>query len=83
MIRDTVSKSPSLPAWILLIPLASLVLLLGALQPMRGNPTERIVWYSVLAIIGAAALTRACRIQKEFDLFEPLHLVLADRKSVV
>jgi len=77
VIRDTVSKSPSLPAWILLIPLASLVLLLGALQPMRGNPTERIVWYSVLAIIGAAALTRACRIQKEFDLFEPLHLVLA------
>src|SRR5437899_1179306 len=77
MIRDSASQSPFLPAWIWLIPVASLVFLVEALQARLSNPTERIVWYSVFSIIGAAALTRACRVQKQFDLFDPLHLVLA------
>jgi hypothetical protein len=77
MTRDAVSKSPFLPVWVSLIPLAALVLLLEALQPGLGNPTERMLWYSVLAIVGATALTRACRVQKQFDLFEPLHMVFA------
>src|SRR6266699_3615604 len=77
MIRDRVSKSLFLPAWVYLIPLAAIVLFYEALQPRLGNPTERIVWYSVLSIFGAAALTRACRVQKQFDLFEPLYMVFA------
>jgi hypothetical protein len=77
MIRDSASQSPFLPAWIWLIPLACLAFLVEALQSRPSNPTEGIVWFSVISIIGAAALTRACRVQKQFDLFEPLHLVLA------
>jgi hypothetical protein len=77
MTRATVSQSPFLPGWVWLIPLAAVVSLFEVLQPGPGNPTERIVWYSVLMVIGATALTRVCRIEKEFDLFEPLHLVLA------
>ncbi len=77
MTRDTVSQSPFLPPWVWLIPLAALVLLLEALQPGLGSPTERMVWYSVLIIIVAAALTRVCRVQKQFDLLEPLHMVFA------
>src|SRR5260370_9478612 len=77
MTRETVSQSPFLPVWFWVVPLAALFLFFEALQPGPGNPTERIVWYSVLAILGATALTRACRVQKEFDLFEPLHLVFA------
>jgi oligosaccharide repeat unit polymerase len=76
MTRDTVAQSPFLPGWVWLIPLAAIVFLFEALQPV-GNPTERIVWYSVLIIIVATALARVCRVQRDFDLFEPLHLVLA------
>jgi len=77
MNRDTVSQSPFLPAWVWLIPVAALVLLLEALQSGLGNRAERMVWYSVLIVIVATALTRVCRVQKQFDLFEPLHLVFA------
>src|SRR5260370_24021796 len=77
MTRETVSQSPFLPVWFWVVPLAALFLFFEALQPGPGNPTERIVWYSVLAILGATALTRACRVQKQFDLLEPLHLVFA------
>jgi oligosaccharide repeat unit polymerase len=76
MTRATVSQSPFLPVWVWLIPIAALVLFLEALQPV-GNPTERFVWYSVLIIIVATALTRVCRVQRDFDLFEPLNLALA------
>ncbi len=77
MTRATVSASPFLPGWMWLIPLALIVCLFEVLQPGPGNPAESIVWYSVLMIIGAAALTRVCRIDKQFDLFEPLHLTFA------
>jgi hypothetical protein len=76
MTRATVSANPFLPGWVWLIPLALLVFFFEALQPV-GNPAERIVGYSVLIIIGATALTRLCRIEKQFDLFEPLHLTFA------
>jgi hypothetical protein len=66
-----------LPGWVWLIPLALIVFFLEGLQPGPGNPAERIAWYSVLMIIGAAALTRVCRIDKQLDLFEPLHLTFA------
>jgi hypothetical protein len=77
MTGHTISRSPFLPVWVWLIPLAALVLFLVALQPGLPNPIKLIAWYSILAIVGAAALTRACRVQKEFELFEPLHLVFA------
>jgi hypothetical protein len=76
MTRATVSESPFLPGWVWLIPLALIVFFLEALQPVD-NPTERIVWYSVLIIIATTGLTRVCRIQKQFDFFEPLHLTFA------
>src|SRR6266478_2754058 len=74
MIRDS-SQSPFLPAWVYLIPLAAIVLFYEALQPGPRDPSQRMVWFSVLIIIGTAALTRACRVQKQFDLFEPLYMV--------
>jgi hypothetical protein len=77
MTSHTVSRSPFLPVWVWLIPLAALVLFWVALQPGLPNPMKLIAWYSILAIVVAAALTRACRVQKEFELFEPLHLVFA------
>jgi len=77
MTRDTIAHSPFLPVWVWLIPIAVLVLFLEALQSGLGNPAERIVWYSVIAIIGATVLTRVCRVQRQFDLFEPLHMVFA------
>jgi hypothetical protein len=77
MIRDRVSQSAFLPGWVWLIPLTALALLLEALQPRLGSPTTRIMWFSVLVIIGAAVLTRVCRVQKQFDLFEPLHMAFA------
>jgi hypothetical protein len=76
MTRATASESPLLPAWLWLILLALIIFFFEAVQPV-GNPTKRIVWYSVLMIIGAAALTRVCRIEKQFDFFEPLHLTFA------
>ncbi len=76
MTRATVSASPFLPGWVWLIPLALIVFFFEAVQP-AGNPTKRIVWYSVLIVIGAIALTRICRIERQFDLFEPLHLTFA------
>jgi oligosaccharide repeat unit polymerase len=54
-----------------------MVLFYEALQPGLGHPEEQIAWYAVLMIIGATILTRACRVQKQFDLFEPLHLAFA------
>ncbi len=75
MIRDSASQSPFLPAWVYLIPLAAIVLFYEALQPGPRDPSQRMVWFSVLIIIGTAALTRACRVQKQFDLFEPLYMV--------
>lgn len=77
MIRDTVSKSPFLPAWVWLIPIGAAILLYEALQPAPRDASQRIVWFSVLMIIVATALTRVCRVEKQFDLFEPLHLVFA------
>jgi hypothetical protein len=76
MTRATVSDSPFLPGWIWLLPLALIALFFEALQPVD-NPTERIVWYSVLIIAATTALTRLCRIEKQFDFFEPLHLTFA------
>ncbi len=75
MIRDTVSKSPFLPAWVYLIPLAAIVLFYEALQPAPRDPSQRIVRFSVLIIVVATVLMRVCRIQKQFDLFEPLYMV--------
>jgi hypothetical protein len=77
MTRAAVSESPFLPGWVWLIPLALIVCLFEVLQPGPGNPAASIAWYSVLMIIGTAALTRVCRIEKQFDLFEPLHLTFA------
>jgi hypothetical protein len=77
VIRETVSRSLFLPVWVWLIPLGALVLLAEVLQPGPGSQAERVVLFSVLAIVGATALTRICRVQRQFDLFEPLHLVFA------
>jgi len=77
MTRAAVSESPFLPGWVWLIPLAALVSLFEVLRPGPGNPTERIAWYSVLIVIVAIVLTRVCRDQRQFDLFEPLHLTFA------
>jgi hypothetical protein len=74
MIRDTVARSPFLPWSVYLIPLVPMVLLYEAVQPGIGDPMAQITWYSVVMIIGSTILTRACRIEKKFDLFEPLHL---------
>jgi hypothetical protein len=75
MTRDTVSQSPFLPAWSWAVPLAIAVLFYEALRPGLRDPSQKIVWLSVLIIIGTAALTRACRVQEQFDLFEPLYMV--------
>lgn len=77
MTRDTAAQSPFLPGWIWLIPLAAIVLFIAVLQPGPGNPADRIVRYTVLILILSTALTRACRVQRQFDLFEPLHLAFA------
>jgi len=77
MTRDTVALRPFLPGWVWLIPLAATVLFIAVLQPGPGNPADRIVQYTVLILILSTALTRACRVQKQFDLFEPLHLAFA------
>src|SRR5690349_11778726 len=77
MIRDSASQHQLLSGWIWLISAACLVVLVEALQSRSNNPSERLRRFSVVAIIGTRALTRGCRVQKQFDLFEPLHLVLA------
>ena len=77
MMRAGASQSPFLPAWVWLIPFALIVFIFEALQPGPGDPAKSIAWYSLLIIFGTAALTRICRLEKEFDLFEPLHLTFA------
>ena len=70
------SRSRFIPAW-LWIPLLGLSLFLYEVlqQGPSGDESGNIVWYAVLIIAGAAALTRACRVGREFDLLEPLYIV--------
>lgn len=75
MIREGALKPPCLPGWILFFPLAAGMALYGALQGGAGSQSKSIVWFSVLLIVGGAILTRACRAQRQFDLFEPLYMV--------
>lgn len=69
------SRSRFIPGWFWIVPFGVAVLLYAVLQSGSGDASQRIVWYSVLIIGGAAALTWVCRAQ-QFDLFEPLYLVL-------
>jgi hypothetical protein len=77
MTREAASQHLFLPGWVWWIPFGAIVLFLEALQPGLGDPTDRIVRYSVVILILSAAFTRVCRVQRQFDLFEPLHLAFA------
>jgi hypothetical protein len=76
MSSSTVAQGPFPPAWLWLILVAALVPLVGVLQPGSSTPAEGIAWYSLLIIAGSIVLTRACRIERQFDFFEPLHMAL-------
>lgn len=54
----------------------AVVLAFEVLEPSQ-NPAERVAWYSVLIIVVTSLLTRMCRAQTGFDLFEPLHMTFA------
>jgi hypothetical protein len=77
VIRARISQSPFLPAWVWLIPVGVAALIYEALQPAPRNPSDKVVQFSILIIIVATVLTRVCGIEKQFDLFEPLHMVFA------
>jgi oligosaccharide repeat unit polymerase len=63
------------PASVWLLPFIPVVTLYASIARLSGP--ERIAWYAGILILGATVLTRICRIQKQFDLFEPLHLAFA------
>src|SRR5690349_19056726 len=65
----------SAPAWVWLLPFIPLVTLYESTARLSGP--ERIVGYAGILILGTTVLTRICRIQRQFDLFEPLHLAFA------
>lgn len=73
--KASASRSRLIPAWVWMAPLGVAFLLYEALQPEAAVASQRMEWYLVLIIGGAAALTWAWRSQKQFDLFEPLYLV--------
>ncbi len=69
------SRGQLIPAWLWVVPFGIAFLLYEVLERGAADATRRMVWYSVSIILGAAILTRACRIRREFDLLEPIYIV--------
>ena len=77
MNRAQISPNFFLPGWVWLVPLTLLILLLAELRSGTVKPAESIVWHALGIIAGTALCTRFCRLDRQFDLFEPLHLTFA------
>lgn len=77
MIQHAAPRSIPPLTWLWSILAAQVILIYEALRWGMMNSTERIVSYTILIIVVAMYLTRLCRSQKEFDLFEPLYLVFS------
>src|SRR5579863_6727467 len=76
MIQLEARENPIFSRWLWATLLGLSVFLYELMQP-AGSPAVRISWYSILIIVVAAGVTRACRAQRQFDLFEPPYMVLA------
>lgn len=75
MIRERALQPRWLASWILFFPLAPAVALYEALQQGLVSQSEKIVQFSVVIVLAASVVTLLFRIQKQFDIFEPLHVV--------
>ncbi|HTP68857.1 MAG TPA: hypothetical protein VMJ35_08145 [Dongiaceae bacterium] len=73
----TVNQPSFATGWIWLLVFLIAIAFLESVRSGPDMPTERMVTYSILMIVGTAALTRICRVQKKFDPFEPVHLAFA------